>query len=355
MNRHCARDLSALTSMSTRAKNAYAQPNRGPAMTGPLKAKTGQGTGKKKKQKAGQGAAGRNNSSRAIARPGHPVHTQVCTIANPFCDKAKGSLLPDNTPGARVALQFRGLGTLTTNATGGGCAAFRPFVGQSGLGYVFVAQPGLTGTFPADGGWVDYSIAILPSQVGSLYRIVSWGVIVRNISPANTAQGSCIMTTVNNILSSSTHSYDSLFGSKVRITPIAPGMEVSWMSTPLGPAARAFKAFDTDSLFNPGEQAQWTSLIVTATGSTATAPVLLCEYVVNVEILVNVDGFYAQLAQPSPQPKPALITAATAVTTTLGDTIAGGIREAEQAVGQAASRFLNNLVSNPFDALMGLV
>jgi hypothetical protein len=317
--------------------NAYSRP-------GP---KPGSSTGGKTTNKTRPKRQRRPRRARKNARPAHALVGMAdssvlaelgCTITNPFCPGAKGHLLPDRTPGQRLAFQLRGTTGITTNASGSGAAFFTPSVESVGNSLVSVSTAGASAVLPAAGSWGYYNGANTLTGYGSNYRIVSFGALVRTNMAANSAVGTLALLEVNAIAPGSTISYSQLVGSRIDISSLYSGSERAWISSPDGSSSRAFRPLDSAA---PNQSGNFTSLMVLVTGAPAsTTNVVMVEYVVNVELLVDTNNAVALLLPPAPRPQLKAVTVASEAQALIGSFVEGGVRAADQAVRRAVHQAL---------------
>jgi hypothetical protein len=311
--------------MVNSAQNAFSKTNKGPTNQGLLGPKA-------------------NPATQAL-------HKHACTIVDPFCAAAKGTLYPDKTSGQRLAFQCRGLIVQNTDATGNLCIVLTPTIGNAAPGYAFVTSSGGNFTLPAVGSWNTYAGASTAFGYGSNFRIVSWGAIVRNNAPVTSTSGYVVVSEYNDIAPAAVIAVGNLYGSRAQVRPLAPGQEVSWVSSPEEPAARLFRAWDTTTV---NVAAYWTSLAVQIVGGSASIGAVSVEYFINVEVLVDSTNAISQLLPPAPKHNPAVTSVASDISSGLEGFVEGGVNAVEKTVANLASTAIKGLAGGPLGFLAKL-
>jgi hypothetical protein len=218
------------------------------------------------------------------------VREIVCAITDPFCAKAKNAKWPDGMGGETMSMQIR------THVTFGALTAF--------TGNVCFFTPSLPfGALFAGAYTTSYNMntTINDTQANSgfntwaqTYRIVSAGVIVRNLLPALTAQGYVIISRMNQnpAVAGTGFVAGGTYGSDVSTHPITAGMEIPVISQSTGMASRMFQPLNANTAFNTG----WDFIRIELVGPATGAATVDLEFVYNVEFtlpsaMANLHGF----------------------------------------------------------------
>jgi hypothetical protein len=271
------------------------------------------------------------------------LHEQVCSVTDPFCKGARMSKWPDGNNGASLAYQIRGHYPIT-NIT----AAAGNLVYVSGsLPYSF-----LVATSYAAGSYTMNSAFSTPSgsapfiSYAGTYRVTSYGIVIRNLLPAQTAQGYVtiskqgVMPSTGAVIASG-----DLFGSEVETHPLSAGFEVSVIGKPQA-QARLFLNQDTTTTKNLG----WDIIKVEIAGSVASATQTVdIEFFYNVEFTLNATNVgLHQFIPPAPVTSTKLAEAADATIGKLGSIATGGVEVVGSKVLSAVSTAVENIASDAF-------
>jgi hypothetical protein len=310
-------------------------------------------------QKSRAPYAASTNMARSITKPGRnlknnnlgkSVHEQVCAVTDPFCYKARCAKWPDGQGNGTVGYQIRGRQVLVTVAAGDTTSGAIQFTGDlpfSVLKALTISAGTITwaATYSGTPGGLDFL------NFASKYRIVSWGVVVRNTLPANTAQGSVILRKLTTqFIPGSTQASASMYGAEVSEYSLYPGAEYTMISKPTGTAARAFSAQNTGStLVNGGS---WDAIQVEAFNAAPNTTVCDIELVYNVEFqLVTSQLSLHEFIPPSAPHVPKIVEASSAVVNKATTIIEGGIK----AVGQHVLSHVEDFFSSAGEDLLGLL
>jgi hypothetical protein len=317
---------------------------------------------KQKKNKAQKPVVLANNASARPTRASKPIktggparsimphHTRaVCAITDPFCPASKNAKYPDGTMGNTLTQQVRGNYTVTTSASGNYVLSLVPSVPY---GYLLaVAATATTNTLAA--AYTKYSSAnTLFDTYGQNYRVVSMGVIIRCVASATTASGTLTLGSgpalpVNTVVTLGQELYN-----EVVIKAIQPGMEVSWIATPMGPGARDFSAPTTTT--NPSSIADWNALTLEIAGAPASTAMLSVEWFINIEFNLALNSALSAVAKPNPPKSDVAMTALSKTQNSIGSFIEGGIAEVETKVATYAKTALASIMSDPLESLASL-
>jgi len=276
-------------------------------------------------------------------------HRAVCSMLDPFCVHARGAQRPDGGPPS-IPYQVRELLSVVADGTTGTAK------------YCYIPGYGIywgRGAQTVTGNW-DYGsvYAALGNTFVANYareiRIVSFGCVVRNVGSATTAQGSLILSTVANPdIATLQQAKGSLASTESVVINLAPGMEYTWISKPIGPTAHLFK--NKANVTTTTTDLDWTTLVVEATGCSTTnaAPLFTVEYVINVEFTViqqpgSATDQLAQLTKTAPVPNPVATHAYNVAQTQISSFVEGGITKAGNYLAEQAMLYLQEM---PFFAV----
>jgi len=272
---------------------------------------------------------------------------QLCSVTDPFCYKARNSKWPDGLGNGTMTLQVRGhQGFQVLGTAGVGIGYFTGALPYNG--YQAVSQDGGT---PA-----KYTMAAANAEVAGdanfklftqNYRVVSWGVIIRNILPALTAQGFMTISKVNTApaLSSAVEVVGTQYGSEVVTVPLQAGTQVTAIGKPIGVEARQFVVQNGSATAITGSG--WDVIKIEIFGGPATNN-LVCldlEFVYNVEIQVtDVYTPMLQMAPPLAPNKPQVVKASTDVFKGIGTIIEGGVEQVGAKVIKSAGSAIEDML-----------
>lgn len=268
------------------------------------------------------------------------LHESICALVNPFCTAAKGAKWPDGNGGDTLTYQVRGRQTLATNADGGFMTAFLgmcPY-GQCTTSYV---SPNYTfNTVLTDTATSSSFTSIFDS-----YRIVTWGVIIRSLLPALTAQGLLVIRTLTSpsILGDVVPANASV-GANYSVHPVFAGLEIPVVSRPMGNGARTFVGNYNNGVIHWN----WEPIIIEMTGGPAsTASVVSVEYFYNVEFTLKETNLSMhQMVKPDAPHAPKTMDAASIALNRIETT-------ALQSVEKFGSHVLEKVESAAYDVLTG--
>jgi hypothetical protein len=287
----------------------------------------------------------RKTKRKGGAKTPKPHHiSAVCKVTDPFCPASKGSKWPDGTASNTLTEQFRGQFYIP-NPAGNSLTVFSataPF----GLNNATVV--GTTATLSAAA--LIYKTASMLETYGASYRIVSFGIIFRCIASATSAAGTITLGTAPQPALSAVISLGQESYNEVIVKAIQPGMEVSWISAPVGTGARDFVAPSTATT---NLSADWMSCYCEIQGA-GTNPVA-AEWFMNVEFTSLASArALTSIATPNPPKSTAAEQATSHVHTSLGSFVEGGVKAVESAVANAASTALSSFMDDPLESLSSL-
>jgi hypothetical protein len=277
----------------------------------------------------------------------------VCAVTDPFCPAAKNSKWPDGTSGNTFTQQFRGNTSLTADsANGNGAFVICP---QAPYGYMkhTGATTSSTVTFPAAfTPWQTAGTSMLETH-GDIYRIVSFGVIVRSVASATNAAGLVTLGSSGTFRQpTTTLTLGSELYDEVVIEAIQPGLEVAWIAQPRTPVARSLGGQSVAAQISGNG---WSSLTIEYSGCNNSATVLNVEWFINIEFNLKANDTLAALATRNPPKAPIAETATSHVHSTLGSFVSGGVEAVEKAVADAASTALVSFTKDPLASLTSLI
>jgi hypothetical protein len=279
---------------------------------------------------------------------------RVCSILDPFCPAAKGALFPDDSTGARVGIQLRGTGSVNVDANGTQFFVYTPT-----LEYGFTNVGSVANNFTIPASWNAYAGATTLAGYGSQYRILSMGVTVRSTAVATATSGYIVLTEANDLAAAEVVPVGTLQGSRVYTSALFPGFEASWVSTPQGPQARNWQTFNTSGTFSSVPLKGWTQLAVQFIGCPASSNVAQIEYVINTELIVDMDNVVAQFAPKPPVANAAVIKAASMARAKLESFVEGSSKKVENRIRALVHGALSDAKSAASDfavaSLEGLV
>lgn len=267
------------------------------------------------------------------------MHEMVCSVSDPFCYKARLAKWPDGQGGGTLAMQLRSRQTLTvfSASAAGNLIQFTGDLPFSILEVAAFASP----TYTLNPTISSAGVADFITYAGA-YRIVTWGIVIRNVAPATTSSGTVIVRKLSKQFPiSATPNRGLMQGSEVQEFPVYPGMEVSVIAKTAGNNARSFVAQNTNTTVVNG--GNWETIQVELLNSSvaAGAVALDIEYVYNVEIQLNPNNASMhEFIPPSAPHVPAVITASNAVINKATTVIEGGMRSAgEHILGKVEDFF----------------
>lgn len=278
---------------------------------------------------------------------GGNAHKQTCALVDPFCDHAKAARMPDGLGSGTVTYQVRGFTSFATLAHGG-----RLFYYGGQLPYGLL----LADTYAAGSYTCNASQQLLPgsttfSTYASKYRIVSWGVIIRNSAPALSASGSLIITKLASMPSpGAVVPEGQILGSEVEVHNLNASTVVAMIGKPAGSGYKVFQAPNTSTTEADIWQAYKVEILGAATDTTNKITV---EIVYNVEFtLLDAQQGINQFITQSVPANPAAVQAASRVQNSTPSIFSKGVDVATKYLANQASLALTNLASEGLDMLM---
>jgi hypothetical protein len=317
-------------------------------------------TNKEKPNKAKKKAQRRKKNPKPVKAPGsHPTkalaikaHTHhACTITNPFCPAAKGSRYPDGLSSNSMPFQVKGMISVATAATGDSFVV----VGAGGGRFGVVSGTLAAGTWTLGATWSTLAGSAFVATNAQEVRIVSWGVIWRSTAAMTACQGMVHSFSTTGLGPTLTYPQLSQNTLEDQLIPLTSGMELSWISKPLGAKAHAFRPLS--DFTTTSSDFDWTTFALEIVGGAASTTVGFLEVVVNVEVQFNNTGIQAMgaIVPPSKSANPIATKIQAQAHSTMGSFIEGGVAKVEQAVTKKASSIASTMFSAMEDFGLGLL
>lgn len=254
------------------------------------------------------------------------VHEKVCGITDPFCIHARGAKWPDGQGAGTAPFQIRGRLSINTGITNNVNSNLYQFSGD--LPYALLSPSANSGSiWTMNAAYTDVTSQTNFATYFSYYRIVSWGIIVRNVLPATTSQGTIIVRKLSRGVTPGAQQNNSImYGTEVQEFPVFAGMELSMIAKTQGNTARAFVALNTTTTVVNGSN--WDTIQVELiNGAANTNGVLDVEYVYNIEgQLALSQAVLHEFIPPSAPKLPQLTNAADTVLNKATSIVEGGIK-----------------------------
>lgn len=309
--------------------------------------KTKQQQSKKKKAPRRSGTV--SFPVRGTARlPEAAIHA-VCGLTDPFCDHAISAKYPDDASTRTLPWMYRGLSTMNGSSAGDACRlyvpqlAYRPFVNYS------------TGALPVVTSFADAPSNNQVPDSATQYRIVSWGLRLRNITaPLSSSgivhvrfwgmeEGGPFVGDTNVAAYNNTGALDIALQDCHDLCII--GKHSSQMPQTM------YNVDGDSSVIQYWTAKGFTGITVYLDGVPADTPVLSIEHIIHYELVFsNVSGM-SSLATPSPPFNPIITTAAAHVTSTMENAFASGLRSVgNYVVSRAKTALLRALMPTPIRA-----
>lgn len=311
------------------------------------KKKGGKKAGGKAKQKK-QAPSGVANSVKMpkthIGGPQKPLHGKtaiseaVCAITDPFCPRAKNAKWPDGMGGNTMTMQIR-YHRIVNSSTAGTlcyCSAQLPY---AYLPYGTYSAPNFTMNVAYD----DVTSGTNFTTYAETYRVVTWGVIIRNLQPALTASGYVTISRISTMPGEGTViAAGQVNGAQVETHPIFAGQEIHVIGKTQGTSSRVFQPQNTTTTTTTG----WEVIKVETTGVPASSAILDIEFVYNVEFtLPQSQVALHQFVQPVVPAAPKAIEAANVVHSRINSVVAGGVDKVGTLVMKSAGTVVEDILA----------
>ena len=224
---------------------------------------------------------------------------QVCGLTDPFCEHAYGARYPDDSSSRTLPFTVRQREILTSNPSGEKGLLVAPAINFS----PFAVSTAVTGTVLT---FVSYDAAVVPVLTGtSEFRIVSVGMILRNVAPMLTASGMVSVRSWaqdgNGIASIDGQSYGASKVVDVALTELKD-MHIVFEHTSQMP-----QAFYDPAIVSPTNAVgTWTNpgfnpITIFVNGCPASTAVISVEYVMHVELKFGDSSALLLATVPSPK------------------------------------------------------
>lgn len=268
----------------------------------------------------------------------------LCSITDPFCDHARGAKWPDGNSFATVPFQNRAHIVMNTLANAGNVFYFTPIAAP------FNALPGVgfgAGVYTMGATFSSSTGLINLSSTFSGFRVVSGGLILRNLMTVQTTSGYLIVSRLSIMpILGSTVSPGVMLNPQVTTYPIVPGMEVPVLFKPLGADSRNFVPFLTTNNVNLIDPA-WDIIKVEIVGAVASGTAVIdVELFYNYEMQLNADSILASTFQKANPMSLKMTQASNRLTDAVVNIANKSVDSLSDAIERRASKFLA-------DAFMG--
>lgn len=279
----------------------------------------------------------------AAPRPKHgktAMVEAVCAITDPFCPRAKNAKWPDGMGGNTLTMQSRIHRNIGTLANGGRLC----YAGAS-LPFSFLQSTSTSaGNYTMTNLYEDMTVGSNFSSYVDTYRVVTWGVIIRNVLPALTASGYVTISRMTVMPpESSVIAEGQVVGGQVETHPLCAGSEIYIIGKPQGTGARAFNTKNTTTTTDVG----WEVLKIEISGGpTSAGSVIDLEFVYNVEFTLPLaqsalHGFTTPVAPVAPK----AIEASQLVHSRANTIVAGGLEKVTGMVTKHAATAAEDILA----------
>jgi len=242
-----------------------------------------------------RGAPTRNNKGALGFANIEQDAAQVHSLANPFCQEARGSKLPDSDSSKSVAISLVTRKHISTDTNGLTAIRIKPSLAET-----YSVASTITGsviTTLASATAIADNTA-LAAQFGD-YRIVSWGVkIFSTVAPTDQSGHFSMIT--NPSFTNGADTASSFFEETLAF----PTTEttVQWISKPVGNSYLDYQDITSEC--------SWDHLLIYGSGLPAsTTAVFSIEVFFNLECQVKLGAISAAIATPAADHKPHILTA----------------------------------------------
>lgn len=298
--------------------------------------------GKKKKSRNNDFVATRDFVSAVPRTPHMPQRAMemVCGLTDPFCKAAKGARWPDGLGQDAMTGQVRGHQSLVTYGNGTQLGFYTPSISYNNMLASAAnpfAMPAALSATPGGQAVTAYS---------STYRIVSAGIIIRNIASAFTTAGFIIVTRHPKLPAFSANIIaGSVYGTTASTHSLHAGMEVPLIFKEIGTNSRTFQNANTTTV-QPDNG--WDVIGIEIVGAPVSLVMLDIELVVNVEFtLTETNIGLSQLTTNISPDEPQLARAANQVSTELSTMAWNGLDQ----FGAAAIRAIKSKLGTKMASL----
>lgn len=279
-------------------------------------------------------------------KPGGAVQ-KICSLTDPFCEHAKGAKWPDGNGASTMVAQVRGHISVPTSANGRALVHVSPefaysFTSATDTGANFTIS---ATTFATPGN------APLSTYLNE-YRIVSAGLVIRNMPTAFTTQGFIQVTRMARFpVLGSTVGYSESYGVCTSSHSLTAGMEVPVVFRPIGVESRSLVAPSASNTVIPNF---WDTIKIEIIGGPLSYTYCLdLELILNLEFTLNFNYVTLQSYAPVTAPSsPALTQLANRSSAQMINTSHTSVKSFGLAAAQLAARLLSNS-GNPIGKAIG--
>jgi hypothetical protein len=266
----------------------------------------------------------------------------VCSLTNPFCDRAFGTKWPDLDGAITIPFTYHYVINVTSVAAQSTMFALMADWLNGFQNFVAVAG---TFTFP---NWNNHGGTSVATTYGVSGRVVSSGFIGRVTSNATNTQGYVILRESTQLFPTGTLPASTIpSGPNSKVIPLSPGVEFSFQNRPLGPGARDYHA--PLAVTVDGFQSDWTIGMCEIITGVATTTISF-EVFVHCEIQLGLNNALYAVTQPT-QSSPKLAEAAAKVHQNVEVTQmsrAGNLSESlDKHVQTIASKVIDSFFADP--------
>jgi len=223
------------------------------------------------------------------------LHVRVCGQLDAFCPHAVGQRIPDGNSTRTLTYQIRGSKILGTDASGMGALYFYPQYpycvwtgGTSAAGVITLATAG-DAPFPA-------AAALNTSGLSARFRVVTAGVKISSILNATANNGFVVVSSVSS--QPQTITPPDLEALESIMTPLNQFKGQIWCAK-RSSAVQSFNIPSVPTQGFPTTPGDYNGCVIQIVGPASTPSALLCEFVINIEILPLGDTIGPLIAQPT--------------------------------------------------------
>lgn len=250
------------------------------------------------------------------------VCSRLCSITDPFCSQAKNAKWPDGLGGQTLTMQTRRHIIMPTFAGGGNVAYFGGSLPYAALFATSYTAP----NFTLNSTQHNVTLGSNFSTYAAQYRIVTSGIIIRNMLPALTAAGYVMVSRLTVFPAVGSAVTEGLVeGTDIQTFPITSGMELALALKPVGMMSRSFNNENTTTTTISG----WDVIKVEIVGGPASiANAIDIEIVNNVEFTIELaqTGLHALVTTTAPH-APHLTTASSRLMDVVGHFAVQGVEK----------------------------
>lgn len=216
-----------------------------------------------------------------VPKPDKNLVERICGLVDPFCPKAKGAKWEDGYGESTMCAQLRGHTTYSSLSNGGNLIYY-----QAAMSFPIMTMSSVTaGVYTSSSSYTPLPGYLAAASYMAAYRIVTAGLIIRNVCPALTAGGFIVITRQAVMASGVTaYSAGNVYGVETATHSICAGMEVPVIFRELGTSSRSFQAANTSGTAPPGG---WDVITIEIVGAPASTVMLDIENVYNIEFTLT--------------------------------------------------------------------